>query len=148
MNDHVFVYGTLRKGGVREVPRLFPAAPDLGPATLRGRIYDFGAFPGLEIDDHSGLVHGEVYGVVDGMLDAFDAIEEYWPNDYEASYYHRHRVFVVLSDGQPLECWTYVFNPKHFPQRQLIASGDWIAHAAVKGPLPPETWPDGDPIRK
>ena len=148
MDDHVFVYGTLRKGGVREVPRLYPAAPDLGAGTVRGRIYDFGAFPGLELDDQAELVHGEVYGVVDGMLAAFDAIEEYWPDDYEASYYHRHRVAVTLADGRRLECWTYVFNPKHFPLRHAIDSGDWIAHAAAKGDLPPETWPDGDPIRK
>ena len=55
-DDHIFVYGTLRKGGVREMPRLFPRCRDLGPATLRGCIHDFGAYPGLRLDE-DGVVH-------------------------------------------------------------------------------------------
>jgi gamma-glutamylcyclotransferase (GGCT)/AIG2-like uncharacterized protein YtfP len=145
MEDYVFVYGTLCKGGVREMPRLFPHARYLGKATIHGCIHDFGAYPGLRLDE-DGIVHGEVYGVDPVILAALDDIERYMPDDYEASYYFRHRATATLADGAQIDCWTYEFNPKYYGERNLIASGDWIAHAATKGPLPDERWPDGKSI--
>jgi gamma-glutamylcyclotransferase (GGCT)/AIG2-like uncharacterized protein YtfP len=126
-DDHIFVYGTLRKGGVREMPRLFPNCRDLGPATLRGCIHDFGAYPGLRLDEDS-VVHGEVYTVDAAALAVLDDIERFFPDDYEASYYFRHRVVAVLAGGEPIECWAYEFNPKYYGHRAPISSGDWIAH--------------------
>jgi len=52
----------------------------------------------------------------------------------------------TLADGELIECWVYEFNPKYYDRRAPIASGDWIAHAAEKGALPEEKWPDGRPI--
>jgi gamma-glutamylcyclotransferase (GGCT)/AIG2-like uncharacterized protein YtfP len=144
--DHIFVYGTLRKGGVREMPRLLPRCRDLGRATLRGVIHDFGAYPGLRLDE-DGIVHGEVYTVDSAALTVLDDIERFFPDDYAASYYFRHRVVALLADGDPIECWVYEFNPKYYGDRAPIASGDWIAHAVAKGNLPEERWPDGGTIR-
>jgi gamma-glutamylcyclotransferase (GGCT)/AIG2-like uncharacterized protein YtfP len=144
----VFVYGTLRKGGVREMPALYPGVPDFGAGLITGTLFDFGAYPGLLLGrPDAGDVTGEVYGVNDDMLAALDAIEEYRPDDREASFYFRERVSVRMHTGDTRECWVYVFNPAHFETRDRIASGDWIAHAAQKGALPPEAWPDGAPIK-
>ena len=145
--DHVFVYGTLRRGGVREMPRLLPRCRDLGSAPLPGRIHDFGAYPGLRLDE-AGLVHGEIYSVDPNALALLDDIERFFPDDYEASYYFRHRVTATLADDSLIECWVYEFNPKYYGKRNPISSGDWITHAAAKGSLPEEKWPDGREIRK
>ena len=141
MEDYIFVYGTLRKGGVRELPRLFSSARDLGRATIRGRIRVFGAYPGLRLDEE-GLVIGEVYSADAAALAVLDDIERFFPGDEETCYYFRRRVTATLANGTPVDCWTYEFNPKYYGERNAIASGDWIAHAAAKGLFPEERWPD------
>ena len=63
----LFVYGTLMswaKGalGLNERKRLSREASSLGPATLRGRLYDLGQYPGLIISNvDADVVHGEVF---------------------------------------------------------------------------------------
>ena len=149
--EHVFVYGTLRKGGVREMPVLCPDMPDLGPAMLDGALHDFGAYPGLALGPEArGTVHGEVYGCNARVLALLDEIEATLPDNHPASYYFRERVTVSLDDGREIVCWTYTFNPRFFRagRDNQILSGDWIAHAASKGALPPEQWPDGSAIKK
>jgi gamma-glutamylcyclotransferase (GGCT)/AIG2-like uncharacterized protein YtfP len=147
----VFVYGTLRKGGVRALPSLYPGAPDHGDGVITGTLFDFGAYPGLQLGGADAAdVAGEVYGVTDEILAALDQIEEFRPAAPADSFYTRERVTVRMRAGGVRECWVYVFNPARFDARDRIASGDWIAHAAQKmqnGPLPPEAWPDGAPIK-
>jgi gamma-glutamylcyclotransferase (GGCT)/AIG2-like uncharacterized protein YtfP len=46
--ERLFVYGTLRSGSaVSAARRLHEHARSLGPATMRGRLLDLGAYPGL-----------------------------------------------------------------------------------------------------
>lgn len=142
----IFVYGTLRKGGVREMPALFPGVPDLGFGAVPGRLYDFGAYPGLALDASAAPVIGEVYDVDDAMLARLDEIEAYFEGKPEISYYFRVQCAVAMRGGRSLRCWVYEFNPAFFRELIPIPDGDWIAHAERKGPLPPERWPDGDPI--
>jgi gamma-glutamylcyclotransferase (GGCT)/AIG2-like uncharacterized protein YtfP len=137
----VFVYGTLRLGGVRELSRLFPAAQLIGNATICGALYDFGAYPGLRASADGALVHGEVYGVDDAALREMDSIER-----IADELYLRTRVFAAMRDKR-LRCWAYEVNPAHFALGEVISGGDWIAHAAAKGALPVERWPDAQPIR-
>jgi gamma-glutamylcyclotransferase (GGCT)/AIG2-like uncharacterized protein YtfP len=144
----IFVYGTLRKGGVREMPALFPGAPDLGFGSVHGWLYDFGAYPGVLLDHAAGPVLGEVYDVDATMLARLDEIEEYFEDSPSTSYYFRVRCDVAMQDGRTLTCQVYEFNPECFKDLIAIPDGDWIAHAARKGPLPPERWPDGDPIER
>lgn len=147
--DLVFVYGTLRQGGVREMPRLFPQCPFVGVGMAQGRLYDFGAYPGfMPAAEDAGDVIGEVYEVPAIVLRALDDIERYEPQNEAGSYYLRREVNVTLQDGSCVVAWVYVYNPDFYDLHHPIAGNDWIAHAAAKGDLPAESWPDGAPIKK
>jgi gamma-glutamylcyclotransferase (GGCT)/AIG2-like uncharacterized protein YtfP len=148
MAEHlVFVYGTLRKGGVRAMPLVAPTCLDYGEAQLYGRLFDLGAFPGLRIDPTGSVVHGELYGVDDATLDRLDDIEQYFPERPNESYYVRLRV-EVTNNGENVGCWTYEFNPLLIDAGPQIDSGDWISYFAAKVDVPEERWPDGKFIEK
>ena len=51
---HVFVYGTLRRGGSNDITRLAPAPRFVGSAQLAGQMYDLGAYPGLILGKGDG----------------------------------------------------------------------------------------------
>ena len=142
----VFVYGTLRAGGVRAIPALFPDARLIGTGTVRGRLRDFGAYPGLVLDPVGPGVVGEVYEISGSALRAMDEIERYVPADEARSYYLRRRVPVTLAAGGTLEAWVYECGARLRELGHPIPATDWIAHARAKGELPPEAWPDGAPI--
>lgn len=131
MSKHlVFVYGTLRRGGVRAMPGLFPGARFVGGGSVRGSLYDLGEFPGLLLEGSGPAVTGEVYEVDDDVLDKLDEIEA-------SSFYRRERVEVSLGDERRA-CWVYVYDPELYPGGVLITSGDWIEHAKTRttdGPL-------------
>src|SRR4051794_6778720 len=51
MTSLLFVYGTLLPGQAPPAMRdLIARMSDLGPATVRGRLYDLGAYPGIILD--------------------------------------------------------------------------------------------------
>ncbi len=87
MAHTVFVYGTLRRGGVREIPRLFPNARFVGFGTARGWLYDFGAYPGFIADAGGADVIGEVFEVDAAAVRAMDEIERYIEGDDDECYY-------------------------------------------------------------
>jgi gamma-glutamylcyclotransferase (GGCT)/AIG2-like uncharacterized protein YtfP len=148
MSEHlVFVYGTLREGGVRAMSLVAPNCTDLGRADLHGRLFDLGAFPGLQLDSSAGLVHGELYQVDDATLSVLDDIEQYFPDREAESYYVRISV-TVSHNGAITPCWTYEVNPRYFDLNTEVESGDWISYFAAKVDVPEERWPDGAPIAK
>lgn len=135
MSKHlVFVYGTLRRGGERAMPELFPGAKFIGRAQARGSLYDLGPYPGLLLDGSGSPVAGEVYEVDDETLVRLDAFEA-------TSYYRRERVEVSLGE-QSVECWVYVYDPQFYPRRRPITSGDWIEYARTKIEWPAGAWPE------
>jgi gamma-glutamylcyclotransferase (GGCT)/AIG2-like uncharacterized protein YtfP len=135
MNKHlVFVYGTLRQGGVRAMPEIFPDSKFVGTAKVSGSLYDMGAYPGLVLDESKPLVVGEVYEVDDGILNKLDDIEA-------SSYYQRKQVEVSLGN-QAMTCWVYEPDSKLYSLRILITSGDWIEYAKTKTEWPEDVWPD------
>lgn len=131
-HPRVFVYGTLRQGGVRAMPNLFPASIFIGKATVRGWLYDLGAYPGLVLDEMGTVVIGEVYAVTAEILDELDEIEGYQRDNPAASDYLRRLVAVSLGEGRTARCWVYECNPRGFACRTVIPSGDWIAYARTK----------------
>jgi gamma-glutamylcyclotransferase (GGCT)/AIG2-like uncharacterized protein YtfP len=125
MNKHlVFVYGTLRQGGVRAMPELFVEAKFVGRGKVRGRLYDLGEYPCLLVDEAGSLVLGEVYEIDDEILQQLDEIEA-------TADYQRQRTEVAL-DGQSMTCWVYAPEGEAYPRRRLINSGDWIEYAKTK----------------
>jgi len=130
MGKHlVFVYGTLRRGGVRAMPELFPDSKLVGGAGVRGRLYDFGAYPGLLLGESDSPVAGEVYEVGEEVLKKLDDIEA-------PAYYSRREVEVSLG-GASVTCWVYEPDLSLYPSRTLITSGDWIEYAKTK-----TVWPE------
>lgn len=143
----IFVYGTLRQGGVRAIPTLFPTAEFVGFGTVRGWLYDFGAYPGLIVDSAGRNIAGEVYRVDAAAVREMDDIERYTEGDAE-SFYFRRPYPIHLRDGNIVMAGLYECNPKHYDCSTPMNSTDWIAHANAKGELPEESWPDGAPIKK
>lgn len=135
MNKHlVFVYGMLRRGGVRAMSTGFPGSRFIADATVGGSLYDLGAFPGVVLDESGSKVVGEVYEVDDEILNELD--------DFEAtSNYLRQQVEISLGNERKL-CWIYVPDPEFYSPRILIASGDWIEYAATERDRPQETGVD------
>ncbi|HKS28740.1 MAG TPA: gamma-glutamylcyclotransferase family protein [Pyrinomonadaceae bacterium] len=120
----VFVYGTLRRGGVRAMPELFPRATFVGSGSVRGSLYDMGEYPGLQLDDSGSMVTGEVYEIDDETLGRLDEIEA-------PAHYRRTETEVSLGSYR-VTCWVYLFDPDFYPEVELIASGDWIEYAGTK----------------
>lgn len=129
MGKHlVFVYGTLRRGGVRAMPELFPGSEFVGSASVRGRLYDFGEYPGLLLGESGPPVAGEVYEVSEEVLKQLDDIEA-------PAYYSRREVEVSLGGGTK-KCLVYEPDLSLYPNRTLITSGDWIEYAKTKTARP------------
>ncbi|HEV2765254.1 MAG TPA: gamma-glutamylcyclotransferase family protein [Pyrinomonadaceae bacterium] len=125
MSRHlVFVYGTLRRGGLRAMTGLFPEAKFIGPANVKGRLYDLGEHPALRLDESGATVVGEVYEVGEDVLQELDVIEA-------SSDYRRKRVEASLG-GRTTACWVYEPEAGSYPDHTPIASGDWMDYAGTK----------------
>jgi len=123
MSKHlVFVYGSLRRGGENAMSVRFPDSSFIATATVKGSLYDLGAYPGLLSNESASLVIGEVYELDDGLLsvlDRFEAAGDYWRKPVEISF------------GADIRMgWTYEPFPELCCQRTLITSGDWIEYVA------------------
>lgn len=131
----VFVYGTLRAGGSRDIRRLQPQPCWLGRGRVRGRLYDLGDYPGL-VCGEDGWVLGEVYGLSAALEVVLDAIEEVWPQ--RSGEYLKRCVPVTMEavDGasEPPRVWPcllYEIHPSRVAACHWIEAGDWIA---ARGP--------------
>ena len=119
--QHLFVYGTLRRGAAMHA-LLEPGAEWVGPARLRGRLYDLGAFPGLADGRSGDWVQGELYRLAGAdpaaLLDALDR--------YEGHAFRRVAREAVRADGTCVAAWVYRFAGS-VRGRRRIASGDYLA---------------------
>lgn len=128
---HVFVYGTLRRGDVRDITRLHPAPHYVGMASVAGVLYDLGPYPGVVLGGPA-RVTGEVYAITAELERQLDAIEEVWPQ--QTGEYRKQAVRVQL--GQPqalsgaveLDCLVYEINPARAAGQPVITGGDWLGH--------------------
>ena len=127
MSELVFLYGTLVPG--HEPAEMTPVVTRLrrvGPARVKGRLYDFGAYPGAILDESSdSSISGRVFEVPDkDLLTALDDYEGFDPEDRAGSLFVRVKCPVTLADGRKLECWIYVYdgNPGGAP---VVAGGDY-----------------------
>ncbi|WP_133648453.1 gamma-glutamylcyclotransferase family protein [Paraburkholderia flava] len=130
----VFVYGTLRAGEVNDIgaaaARHDIAAPTLlGEASVRGRLFDFGSYPGLVIDGGGVPVRGDVYEVDDALVAVLDEIEAVYPG--VEGLFRAHRLTIDVA-GAPLECLIYPVAAHAVKGLPEIASGDWVEHRRAR----------------
>ena len=122
---HVFVYGTLRRGGRNDINRLSPAPAYVGTGSVQGRLYPLGWYPGLALGgDDAVAVTGEVYRIAPALEAVLDAIEEVRP-DADSEYFKREQPIEV--QGRTILCLLYEINPTRVHGLQPLAQGDWLA---------------------
>lgn len=117
---YVFVYGTLRRGGLHH--GVLGRSALIGPATIEGRLLDLGLFPGFVPGD--GRVIGEVYEVTAETLADLDRLEGVGRTP---PLYHRERREVTLEPGRVVDVWVYVYARPYAPSL-VLTTGDWLAH--------------------
>jgi gamma-glutamylcyclotransferase (GGCT)/AIG2-like uncharacterized protein YtfP len=121
---HVFVYGTLRRGGRNDINRLLPPPRYVGMGEVQGRLYHIDWYPGLTLGGQEAVtVVGEVYEITAALEAVLDGIEQIVEGD-SSEYFKRE--LVVEVDGKPLPCLVYEINPERVRGKQLIGHGDWI----------------------
>lgn len=125
---HVFVYGTLRRGGRNDINRLAPAPRYLGMGEVKGILYHFDWYPGLALGGEEAVtVVGEVYEITPQLEELLDRIEQIVPG--ETSEYFKRELEVEV-EGRPLQCVVYEINPERVRSRRAIGHGDWILFLA------------------
>jgi gamma-glutamylcyclotransferase (GGCT)/AIG2-like uncharacterized protein YtfP len=121
---HVFVYGTLRRGGRNDINRLAPAPRYVGMGEVQGRLYHMDWYPGLMLGGEEAVtVVGEVYEVtreLEAVLDEIEGIEE----GDQSEYFKRDMSIDV--DGKPVTCFVYEINPDRVRGKEPLGHGDWI----------------------
>jgi gamma-glutamylcyclotransferase (GGCT)/AIG2-like uncharacterized protein YtfP len=103
----IFVYGTLRRGGVRE--RCWPQEPlRVEAATVRGCLYDLGPYPALV--EGGDLIGGELWHFrgkdLPATLAALDEVEGYYGT---AEDLYRRAVIECRAGGGTVRAWTYLY---------------------------------------
>jgi gamma-glutamylcyclotransferase (GGCT)/AIG2-like uncharacterized protein YtfP len=128
---HVFVYGTLMRGGANHVVLGRLGARYVAAArTARGRtLVDLGPYPALLPLDESRdalapNVHGEVFALEDTMLPELDAFEGV------PTLYRREPVDLVTDEG-PANAFTYVFAKKTPKNAQPVTTGRYVKFGAI-----------------
>jgi len=121
---HVFVYGTLRRGGRNDINRLTPAPRYVGMGMVKGCLYHMDWYPGLVLGgEEAATVIGEVYEVSPQLELMLDEIEEIVPGP--DSEYFKREVQVEVAD-RPVSCFLYEINPVRVRGKQPMGHGDWI----------------------
>lgn len=141
---HVFVYGTLRRGEQRDINRLQPAPLWQGWASVKGVLYDLGAYPGLLLSESGqgasaqerpGEVLGEVYQISAGLEQQLDVIEEVWPQP--SGEYVKRELRVRLAATAPaagveVVCVVYEVAASRTAGKPVIGGGDWVRYRVGK----------------
>ena len=129
MSEHLFLYGTLLPNEApKEIATIVKRFRRLGSAYVRGRLYDFGEFPGAIIDPSSRtVIHGELVLLPSDarILQALDRYEEFDELDPKRSLFIRKKAKVRMANGSSREGWIYVYN-RHPGNAKLIRGGDYI----------------------
>jgi gamma-glutamylcyclotransferase (GGCT)/AIG2-like uncharacterized protein YtfP len=134
MSDYLFLYGTLlsHEGG-REISKVLKRLKRVGSATIQGRLYDLGEYPGAKLSQSARRsIKGEVFELPNDstVLKSLDKYEEFDRADRKNSLFVRARTVAHLPHGRQLKSWVYVYNRK--PGRApLILSGDYSQSKAA-----------------
>jgi len=130
LHDYLFVYGTLLSGlAPPALAHLMSRMTFLGPASVPGRLFDFGLYPGAIPDAEADqIIHGELYSVPTdiGALNMLDHYEGYFYDRPVSSLFRRTQVSVTRADGRSVIAWMYAWN-RPIDAGKLVANGDYRA---------------------
>ncbi|MCF2133815.1 MULTISPECIES: gamma-glutamylcyclotransferase family protein [Burkholderiaceae] len=131
---NVFVYGTLRENEANDIGRAAQrsgtAQPRwLGRGSVKGTLYDLGAYPGLVPDTAAGEVYGDVFEIDEALLPVLDKIEEVFP--HHPREFQRSLIQVQLN-GRLLPCQFYPVDAASTVGRTPIECGDWVVHRRMR----------------
>jgi gamma-glutamylcyclotransferase (GGCT)/AIG2-like uncharacterized protein YtfP len=128
---HLFVYGSLLRSENHAMGRRLAAeAAFVGAATVPGRLYAVGWYPGLVAStDPSDCVHGEVFRLLapDATLVWLDAYEGLSAADVRSAEYAREQRLATLTDGSLCAVWVYLYQ-RTVEESRRVASGRWADH--------------------
>lgn len=125
MSKHlVFVYGSLRRGNPHPMSVRFPESKFVAEAKASGTLYDLGAYPGMQTNESSSLITGEVYEVDDATLGEMD--------EFETSSHYLRKQIEIFTGADQKTGWVYEPDPRHYDFETLISSGDWIEYSRAK----------------
>jgi len=134
MTEYLFLYGTLKPNeAASDVAETVRTLRRVGSATVPGRLYDFGDYPGAVIDRSAKTsIKGELFELPndDSTLRALDDYEEFNRTDRRNSLFVRTRTVATLQGGRQINAWVYVYNRNPGSARQ-IASGDYSKSRAA-----------------
>ena len=129
MKEHLFLYGTLLPSAApKEIAGIVKRFRRLGTAQVRGKLYDFGDFPGAVLNDNSRtVVHGELVELPpdENVLRALDEYEEFDRLNPRKSLFVRKKTIIRLADGSTCEGWIYVYN-KRPGKARLVRGGNYL----------------------
>lgn len=124
--DCLFVYGTLMPALSHPMAlRLASESRFLGAATVRGRLYDLGDYPGaVPSADPADRVHGALFRLSDPArsLRWLDAYEGCGEDDAEPHAYQRVITSAFLECGQTTDAWIYYYRWP-FGEASLLRDG-------------------------
>lgn len=121
---HVFVYGTLRRGGRNDINRLLPAPDYVGMGEVQGVLYHIDWYPGLTLGGEEAVtVVGEVYRITPELEVILDRIEQIVAG--ADSEYFKREIDVAVED-RAVRCLVYEVNPARVRGKRVIGHGDWI----------------------
>lgn len=129
MKEHLFLYGTLRPGVTpKEIDSVVKRFRRLGSARVRGKLYDFGDYPGAVLGNKSRTeVRGELVELPsdEKLLDALDEYEEFDRQNPRKSLFIRKKATIRLDSGSALEAWIYIYN-KRPGKAPVVRGGDYL----------------------
>lgn len=112
MAEHLFVYGTLRKGyDLKLMEKVKSLIRYIGQGKVNADLYDLGRYPGAIRSSGGKEVIGDVFELGDPKkvlltLDKYEGIEE----NESASEFVRRKSRVKLRSGQMITAWVYWYN--------------------------------------
>ena len=101
----------------------------IGTATVMGRLYDFGSYPGLVVDSKGMPVVGEVYAIEEALVSVLDEIENVYPG---VDGLFGGRDVTVNVDGAAVPCRFYPVSKDAVTGLPNIPSGDWVAYRRTR----------------
>lgn len=93
----IFVYGTLKRAYSNEYARfLHSNSVFLGEASVKGRLYLLGWYPGLVLSPDGYEVYGEVYEVKHNLPEVTEMLDEY--EGVDEGLYKKVHALVMLNE--------------------------------------------------